>query len=110
MMEYPVYGPSSFATYLEGSHTLFAVSTEGAEAEILAAEVYRELIQFGPIMRRELELHRFLVVSVGSLFEIEEAHETFAVPITVGYALEERWKLVPHAPFLKRIKLSEFVP
>lgn len=103
-------GIEHYATYLEGSHTLFCLSSKPTEAEILAAEVYREMIQFGPIVREELDLKRFVVVGVGKLFELEEARENFAVPVTVAYAIEERWKLIPHAPFLKRISISAFLP
>lgn len=99
-----------FATYLEGSHTLFALSSVPTEAEILGAEVYRDLMQFGPEIRKELDLKRFVVVGVGKLFELEEARSNYAVPVTVAYGIEERWQLIPHAPFLKRIKLSAFLP
>lgn len=105
-----VSGVEHFATYLEGSHTLFAISSVATEAEILGAEVYREMMQFGPVVRRELDLKRFVVVGVGKLFELKEARDNYAVPVTVAYGIEERWKLVPHAPFLKRIVLSAFLP
>lgn len=103
-------GVEHYATYLEGSHTLFCVSSSATEAEILGAEIYREMIQFGPKVREELDLKRFVVVGVGKLFELEEARSNYAVPVTVAYGIEERWKLVPHAPFLKRIVLSAFLP
>jgi hypothetical protein len=103
-------GTDHFAAYLEGSHTLFCISNLAEEAEILGAEVYRELMQFGPKVREELDLKRFVVVGVGKLFEIEEARQNYAVPVTVAYGVEERWKLIPHAPFLKRVVFSAFLP
>lgn len=103
-------GVEHFATYLEGSHTLFCISSNATEAEILGAEAYREMIQFGPVVRKELALQRFAVVGVGKLFEIEEARSNYAVPVTVAYGIEERWQLLPYAPFLKRITLSAFLP
>ncbi len=106
----PDIGTDHYAAYLEGSHTLFCISSLATEAEILGAEVYREMMQFGPLVRQELDLKRFAVVGVGKLFEIEEARSNYAVPVTVAYGIEERWKLVPHAPFLKRIVLSAFLP
>lgn len=105
-----ISGVEHFATYLEGSHTLFAVSSDAVEAEILAGEVYKEMMHFGPKVREELDLKRFVVVGVGKLFELEEARSNYAVPVTVAYGIEERWKLIPHAPFLKRIVLSAFLP
>ena len=103
-------GIEHFAAYLEGSHTLFCISSVATEAEILGAEVYREMMQFGPKIREELDLKRFVVVGVGKLFELEEARSNYAVPVTVAYGIEERWQLIPHAPFLKRIVLSAFLP
>lgn len=103
-------GRDHFAAYLEGSHTLFCVSSQPTEAEILGAEVYREMMQFGPLVRRELDLMRFVVVGVGKLFELEEARTNYAVPVTVAYAAEERWQLIPYQPFLKRIVVSAFLP
>lgn len=105
-------GAEYFAAYVEGTHTLFCVSPLPVEAEILAAEVYRETLQFGPAVRRELDVavKRFATVGVGKIFEIEEARQAYAVPVTVAYGLEERWKLVPYAPFLKKITLSMFLP
>ena len=103
-------GVEHYAAYYSGSHTLFCLSGKPMEAEILAAEVCREMIQFGPTVRKELDLMRFLVVGVGKLFEVEEARENFAVPVTVAYSLEDRWRIIPHAPFLKKIQLSSFLP
>lgn len=95
---------------IAGSHTFFCLAGKGTEAEILAAEVYREMMQFGPIIRDELDLKRFSLVSVGSLFELEEWKETYGVPVTVSYVADENWTLVPQAPVLKRIVLSKFMP
>jgi hypothetical protein len=68
------------------------------------------MMQFGPVIRDELNLKRFVVVSVGALFEIEESKENFGVPVTVSYVADENWKIIPQAPVLKRIVLSKFIP
>jgi len=103
-------GYKEHSVLITGSHTFFCIAGRGTEAEILAAEVYREMMQFGPIIRDELDLKRFVVVGVGSLFELEESKENFGVPVTVSYVADENWKLVPQAPVLKRIVLSKFIP
>lgn len=103
-------GVAHHAGFLEGSHTVFAVSNLPAEAELLGGEVYRELHQFGPTIREELDLKRFAVGMFGKAFEIEEARGNYAVPVPVGCAAEETWQILPHAPFLKRIVISEFLP
>lgn len=103
-------GYREYSVLISGSHTFFCISGKGTEAEILAAEVYREMMQFGPIIRDELNLKRFALVSVGSLFELEESKENFGVPVTVSYVADENWRIVPQAPVLKRIVLSKFIP
>lgn len=103
-------GVEHYGAFLEGSHTVFAVSSLPAEAELLGSEVYRELMQFGPKIREELDLKRFAVAMYGKAFEIEEARGNYAVPVPVGCAAEETWQVLPHAPFLKRIVISEFLP
>jgi len=103
-------GSKEYAVMISGSHTLFCLAGKGAEAEILAGEVYRDLMQFAPVIRDELALIKFVVVSVGSLFELEEAREIYGVPVTVSYVAGESWKLIPQAPVLKSIVLSKFIP
>jgi hypothetical protein len=68
------------------------------------------MMQFGPVIRDELDLKRFVVVSVGSLFELEESKENFGVPVTVSYVADESWQLVPQSVVLKSIVLSKFIP
>lgn len=99
-----------YAAYFQGSHTVFAVSTLPFEAELLALEAYRELLGFGPVVRRELGLKRFQMSQVGKIFQVEEASQHYAIPITLAYVAEERWQITPHSPFLKQIILSKFLP
>lgn len=103
-------GHEQFSKFMQGSHTLFCIAKEGPEANILAAETYRYLLHFGPVVRRYFDLHMFEFVELGELSELQEASERYAVPITVTYAWEEAWTLFHHQPWLKRIQLSALVP
>ena len=103
-------GVREHSTLISGSHTFFCLAGKGTEAEILAAEVYREMMQFGPVIRSELGLKRFVLVSVGALFELEDSKENYGVPVTVSYVADENWRLIQQAPVLKRIVLSKFIP
>jgi hypothetical protein len=107
---YDDVGNSHYATFMTGSHTIFCLALSGGECEKLAAEVYRHLITFAPVIRRELNLHRFVLTEVGPLSGLDESEEHYAVPITVTYAHEESWTIQPHAPKLKRIVLQTFEP
>lgn len=99
-------GINHYATLWVGSHTAFCIGGSGAQAELLATEVQRELTEFGPAIRETMQLHRFAVMEVGAISELEDAAEHFVVPVTVSYAFQERWVLRPQAPILKRISLS----
>lgn len=95
-----------FTYFLRGSHTLFCVAGESGEAEKLGTEVYREIGQFAPVIRKNLNLHRFQFLQVGQLGKLREATDNYAVSVSVGYAFEESWVIRQHAPRLKRIVLS----
>ncbi len=99
-------GFAVYSTFWVGSHTVFCIHTSGAGADILATEVQRELTQFHPIMVQYLGLMKWGVTEVASVVEVEEAKESFAVPITVGWAYEESWRLKKESLTLRRIPLS----
>lgn len=104
-------GSSTYSAFWQGSHTLFCLAQNGAEAEFLTTEVIRFLVRFAPAIRSELNLHRFTLESVGAVSEVEEVTKGYAVPVTVAYVSEESWTLQPHAPRLKRVvfKASELL-
>ena len=96
-------GETSYSGLWEGSHTLFCLSQNGAETEFLATEVVKFLILFSPMIRAQMDLHKFYVASVGGVGEVQEVTQGYAVPITVAYIAEETWSIQPYAPRLKRI-------
>jgi hypothetical protein len=104
-----------YANWWRGSHTLFCITGDGAESEKLGAEVFRELNEFGPVVRQILDLKMFQVDEVGALLKVKpDARENYAVPVTVNYVYEEFWKINQEAPIFKkmmsRIDLKDFQP
>jgi hypothetical protein len=102
-------GSDYYCVLAHGSHTLFCLAGEPGEAEYLAAEVYPEMIQFGPVIRAQFLLHRFVLAELGGLMKVQEATDSHAVPITLAYVGEEAWRITPQAPYLKRITLSSIL-
>lgn len=96
-------GTTMYAGFWEGSHTLYCLCPNGAETEFLTTEVVKFLIHFSPLIRDQLDLHRFYVAQVGGIGEVQEVVQGYAVPVTVAYVAEEAWTLQPYAPRLKRI-------
>src|SRR5262245_39900195 len=102
-------GQPNYVTGWVGSHTAFCLHGSGAGAELLATEVYRELHHFHPVIVRQLGLLRWGVTEVGEVGEIEEARESFTVPVTVGWAYQDTWAVELETPKLRRIALSKLL-
>jgi len=100
------YGDPHYTTFWVGSHTLFCLGGTGAEAELLSTEVQRELTEFGPVVSRSINLMRYQVMEIGQVQQVEEATQNYVVPVSVGYAYEQRWVIRQQAPRLKRVSLS----
>lgn len=99
-------GHHHYATFWVGSHTLFCIHGSGASVEVLASEVQREMTQYASLMTSYLGLLRWQVTEMGEISEIEEAREGFVVPITVGWAYQERWMLRKESLKLRKISLT----
>jgi len=102
---FQIDGQEVYANLWQGSHTLFC-----GEVEKLAAEVYRELNEFGPAFREVLNLMRFEVTEVGEIMILEEARQNFVVPVVVAYAFTEQWHLNREVPVMRRIDMTQFQP
>lgn len=99
-------GNPHHSTFWVGSHTLFCIGGSGAQAEYLQCEVQRQITQFALIIAKSVHLHRLEVVDIGEVSEVEEATENFIVPVTVGWAYEEKWITALQAPRLKVVSLT----
>ncbi len=77
----------------QGSHTIFCIGGESAEVELLATEVYRELVMSGPRARSTFNLLKFQVTEIGEPAILEEATENFVVPVVVSYAGQDVWQI-----------------
>jgi hypothetical protein len=104
-------GSQQFEFFYRGSHTVFCISQDAAEAELLGAEVYRELRDFGPFIRASLQLKKWNLAEVDTLYKMEEASGGgYAVPVTVAYAASDGVSIRQHAPRLKKISLRDMAP
>jgi hypothetical protein len=99
-------GNEEYLTLWVGSHTLFCIQETGASCEILATEVQRELTQFAPVVKQRLDLVKFHVTEVGEASEVEESTQNFLIPITVGWAYQEKWKVIPEALAITAINFN----
>jgi hypothetical protein len=103
---FPVDSGSRYNVLMLGSHTLFAISQNGAEVEELAAEVFYRLVEFGPVIQRDLGFDRFVVPEIGAVHKLEESKEHWVVPIVVAYGYQHAWRLAPEGPPMKTVELN----
>ena len=104
------FGSTRFATFWNGSHTVFCLGNRiSAQAELLASEVSREIGHFAPVLQRSLGMHRLAVSEIGGLAELEEAHQNLAVPVTVSYTYEETWLVRRESPVLRHVLMSNIL-
>jgi hypothetical protein len=99
-------GNQHFITHWVGSHTLFCIGNSGAQAEILAAETQHHITQSALVIAKSVGLQRLQVLEIGPVSELEEATETFSVPVTAGYGVEQKWILRQQAPRINRLSLK----
>lgn len=96
-------GRQFFGGYWNGSHTVFALADEGAEAQILAVEAMKCMLWFEQEICTQFELQRFIPVSIGEVSALRESRESYVVPIVVAYVVPEFWYIQPDAPRTKNI-------
>jgi len=97
------------ATQWAGSHTIFCIHGTSAAAELLATEVTSQVLEFSPVIRKDLRLHMFNVTQVDTVHELEESTENYVVPITVGWIYEHTWQLKLESLPLKTISLTNLL-
>ena len=91
---------------MTGSHTVFCIGQSGAEAEALGQEVLQELLEFGPVIHRDICLAKWEVAGMGGIGKLEESREHFVVPVTVAWAYFNTWMLRPVGPYLHKIVVN----
>lgn len=96
-------GRQTFAGLWDGSHVIFAIAKEPAEAQIIAIEALKCLLMYQDQIAEQFDLARFVPVSIGEVAALKESTENYVVPITVAYQVWEIWHLTPEAPRTKRI-------
>lgn len=89
-----------------GSHTLFCVHGTSAGVDILATEVEHLFSGFAHEISQYLSLLKFDVTEVGQISKVEESKENFVVPVTVGWAYQDKWAVWDESFTLRRLPLS----
>lgn len=84
-------------------YTIFCLSSSAAlQAEILATEVARELVQFHQVLIKDLGLMALDVTDIDEIRLLEGSRQTFFVPVNVFIAYSESWIVTSQAPPLRK--------
>ena len=89
-----------------GSHTAFCIGGTSGEAEAVATEVFFELVEFAPLIRKDFGFNQFKVNEMGAPNRLEESKEHWVVPIVMSYTFFHGWTLRPETAFLKGTGIS----
>lgn len=86
--------PGLHAHFLAGAHVIHCLGGREGEAEILAAEVYRECSRYAHVVRESMGLIRFRASKVARRAQIPdtEGKQHYTTPILLNYYYEESWK------------------
>jgi hypothetical protein len=83
-----------FAHFLTGSHVVHCLGGREGEANLLASEVWRDLVRFAPVIRDAACLMRFLPIKIGKRVRLAEEHrDHYSIPLIMVYGYQEAWKL-----------------
>lgn len=93
------------ACIIFGSHTIFCCANSGAQAELVAAELFNEFIAFGPLIREKMELTSFQVEGLEEAALLEEFNDHWVVPLVITYAYPRIWRVDLVAPWLKTLSI-----
>jgi hypothetical protein len=94
----------SYVTGLTGSHTVFNIAARAGQAEALANEVARFLLQFSPAIRGSLCFTSdFRLEEIGQIGYLEGSGGKYAVPVTFSYSTEIPWTLNANLPPIRHI-------
>ena len=101
-------GDAVHSKKLLGSHIVSVTTPTKDATDILAWEVYAELLEYGPILRQNLNLLSLDVQSIGAASDqLRLDREESTADITITYTLEHAWTLSQEA---SRLKTLDFQP
>jgi hypothetical protein len=86
--------PGRYGHLMQGRHVVHCLGGREGEADLLAWEVWRELVRFARPVGQRLCLLRLLPERIGKRVQLTaESKEHYTTPIELGYGYLEEWRL-----------------
>ena len=92
-----------FTNIVRGGHSVTCIGQTGAEAENLGLEVFFHLLEYRYVLKKELNVGKFIVMGLSPLVKMEENNENWSVSVTTAWAYSHDWTIYQDAPILKRV-------
>lgn len=98
-------GDPHYSIVWGGTFTIFCLSGQPLQAEILGTEIAKKFLGFHEVLQRDLHLLRLDVVDIDGIGILEEHKQTFVVPVNLFVAFSESWFVHKQAPPLRKISM-----
>jgi hypothetical protein len=102
---YATIGHDQYLYTFRGSHSIYAIHTTGASADILAYDVWITLIHLSKLIRRDLGLNEFQVEGIQRTGKLEENDSCWITPFLVTYSYNYSFTVHQESPLLKAFSL-----
>lgn len=101
-------GAENYTVGVRGAITVFCIAAESGSCELLAAEVFTQLLGFGPKLRRLTpNMLRCGVADVGIMQPVAESRGHFGIPVTFAFAHTYNWQVTQAGRVLRHIDTTE---
>lgn len=99
---------SEHTVNLQGDHLIEVVGQTPMEAELLGEEVFFKLLEFRPVIQKDLNLSGFRVKVLNEMRKVDENNEHWRVAVGLTWTKVHSWVLTQVSPVLKSLSsLSE---
>ncbi len=101
--------PDTFAAVFTGSLDLFCIANTGAQAELLATDVYKNLLYFSSFYKSTLNLAWWDLDYIEKISKIEEAQEHYCVPVRMDFGYYDIWRIAKNDVPIRSITVSAYI-
>jgi len=92
-----------FSNIIRGQHSVICIGQTGGEAENIGLEVLFHLLEHRYVLKKELNVGKFIVSGLSPAVKMEENQENWAATVELGWAYSHDWTLYQDSPILKKI-------
>lgn len=100
---------SGFSAILTGTHQIASIGQTGIECERLAEEIFKALLEYRHILKKEGALGKFIIKTVSGIKKSDENKENWLIVQVVEWAYAHQWTVSQDSPVFKRLSFTNSV-